>query len=320
MTDKVLVTGATGFVGRALCEQLVIKGISVRGTLLPSERPSALIPGVEGTTVEPLGPDTVWEGALDGVETVIHLAARVHIMADTSSDPLVDFRMVNVTGTKKLALDAIRAGIRRFVFVSSVKVNGEETFAPYTVRSPAEPVDPYGVSKWEAEQALRQMEKETGLEVVIVRPPLVYGPGVKANFLNLMKVVNRGMPLPLASVTNRRSFIFVRNLADALVCCASHSGAAGHTYFVGDGCAISTPELIRRLAGAMGVPQRLFPFPVSFLRLAGAVIGKSSAVDRLVGSLEVDGSAISNDLDWTAPYTMDDGLRETAEWFLEQAK
>jgi nucleoside-diphosphate-sugar epimerase len=177
------------------------------------------------------------------------------------------------------------------------------------------PSDPYGISKWEAEQALRKIEAETGLEVVIVRPTLVYGPGVKANFLNMMKIITKGIPLPFASVTNKRSLIYVGNLVDALATCAIHPAAAGNTYLVSDGEDVSTPELIRRTAAALGVPARLFPVPISLMRLAGAVTGKNAAVKRLLGSLTIDISKIRRELDWQPPFTMDEGLRETAEWF-----
>lgn len=315
MSGKILVTGATGFVGRALCERLLDDHSCVRGTLLPSESSSLLMPGVEGVVVGPLGPDTDWNAALAGVETVIHLAARVHIMNDTSADPLADFRLTNVAGTEKLARDAVQAGVKRLVFVSSIKVNGEEAESPYTESSPAHPVDAYGKSKWEAEQVLRRIESEDALEVVVVRPPLVYGPGVKANFFKLMKIVDAGFPLPLGSIQNRRSLIYVGNLADALVRCATHPAAAGHTYPVGDEDVVSTPELIRRIAAAMGVPCRLFPFPVPCLRLLGAMSGKRSAVDRLLGSLWVDSSAIRTELGWSPPFTMNDGLRDATVWF-----
>ena len=314
----VLVTGATGFVGRSLCTRLLAEGWSVRGTLLASESPAELVSGVEPAPVEPLGPDTAWSHVLAGADTVIHLAARVHIMDDPAADPLREFRTVNTEGTRRLAREAARAGVRRLVFISSIKVNGEEADAPYTEDSPARASDPYGISKWEAEQALRQIESETGLEVVIARPTLVYGPGVKANFLNMIKVVSRGYPLPLGSITNRRSLTFVGNLVDALTCCAVHPAAAGQTYLVSDGEDVSTPELIRRTAAALGVPARLLPFPPALMRLAGKLTGRSAAVRRLTGSLAVDSSKIRSDLGWQPPYTLDQGLGETARWFKGQ--
>jgi len=314
MKGTVLVTGATGFIGRFLCKRLTRDGLSVRGTLLASEGPSTLTGlGVEPVIVEPLSAATGWEHALAGVETVIHLAARVHIMDDPAADPLAEFRTVNVAGTTRLAREAARVGVRRLVFISSIKVNGEESAAPYRPDSPPNPSDPYGISKWEAEQALRKIEAETGMEIVVVRPTLVYGPGVKANFLNLMKVVSRRVPLPLASIDNRRSLIYVGNLVDVLATCAAHPAAAGQTYLASDGEDVSTPELIRRVAAALGVPARLLPFPLTLFRLAGKIFGKSGAVNRLTGSLVVDSSNLRNDLGWLPPFTMSQGLRETAE-------
>lgn len=311
----VLVTGATGFVGRFLCSRLLAEGFSVRATLLSSETSASLVTGVEPVTIQPLGSDTHWQHALTGIDTIIHLAARVHIMDDPSADPLTEFRKVNTEGTKQLANEAAKAGVKRLVFISSIKVNGEETELPYTENSPTQPTDPYGISKWEAEQALRQIEKETGLEVVVVRPTLVYGPGVKANFFNMLKAVQRGVPLPLASIANQRSLIYVGNLVDALAVCATHPAAVGQTYLVSDGEDVSTPELIRRTAAALGVPARLLPFPPSLMHLAGKLTGKSAAVNRLTGSLTVDSSKIRRELGWMPPFTMEEGLRETAAWF-----
>ncbi|MCM0081384.1 NAD-dependent epimerase/dehydratase family protein [Geomonas sp. Red32] len=317
---KVLVTGATGFVGRVVCRRLLDRGLAVRGTLLPGEPSLALVPGVEGATVDPLGPDTDWRQALQGIDGVIHLAARVHIMNDTAADPLVEFRKVNLAGTARLGAQAAECGVRRLVFVSSVKVNGEESPAPYRPDSPPKPIDPYGISKHEAEQALRRIEALSGLEVAVVRPTLVYGPGVKANFLQLMKVVERGIPLPLGSVDNRRTLVYVENLADALAACLLHPAAAGETFLVGEGGDLSTPDLIRGIARSLNRPARLYPIPCSLLRLAGRLTGKSGAVDRLLGSLTVDDSAIRGKLGWTPPFTTEEGLRETGAWFKNAIK
>lgn len=314
---NVLVTGATGFVGGFLCNHLLMKGLNVRGTLLHSESPAVLDPRVEPAEIEPLGSDTPWGHALSGIDAIIHLAARVHIMADPATDPLTEFRRVNTEGTKRLAHEAANAGVRRMVFISSIKVNGEESATPYTEDSPCQPTDPYGVSKWEAEQALRQIEAETGLEVVVVRPTLVYGPGVGANFLNLMKVVHRGIPLPFASIVNRRSLIYVGNLVDALTVCTIHPNAAGRTFLVSDGEDVSISELVRRTAAALGLSARLFPVPASLMRLAGTLTGRSEVVNRLTGSLAVDSSRIRRELGWTPPFKMEEGLRATAEWFLK---
>ncbi|SNB45066.1 SDR family oxidoreductase [Geobacter sp. DSM 9736] len=318
MNDKqsMLVTGATGFIGRAFCQLLIQKSYSVRGTMLSHEASTSLVDGVEPVLVEPLGPETSWKQALVGIDTVVHLAARVHMMDDPAADPLVEFRKANVAGTLKLACDAATQGVRRFVFISSVKVNGEESAIPYNSDSRPEPCDPYGISKWEAEQELRRIEAEMGIEVVIVRPTLVYGPAVKANFLNILKIISKGVPLPLASVNNRRSLVYLGNLVDALAVCAVHPGAAGKTYLVSDGEDVSTPELILRIANSMNTTARLFPFPAVLLLAAARMVGKRSVVQRLTGSLQVDSSKIRKDLNWVPPYTMMQGLQETGQWFL----
>jgi len=316
--NSILVTGATGFVGRYFCAGLVADGWLVRGAVRSDKDPQRLPPGVEPAIVGSIGPDTEWSQALAGVDIVVHLAARVHVMADSVADPLTEYRLVNTAGTERLAREAARAGVKRLVFLSSIKVNGEETTEPLTHESPTNPSDPYGVSKWEAEQALRRIEDETGLEVVVVRPPLVYGPGVKANFLSMMRVVQRGVFLPLGSVSNRRSLVFLGNLADALAVCATHPVAAGKTYFVSDGDDVSTPELVRRVARCLGKPARLFPCPPSLVRLAGRMSGKKAAIDRLLCSLVVDSGKIRQDLGWQPPFTLEEGLRVTGEWFQRQ--
>lgn len=313
---NILVIGTTGFIGRILCQRLLADSLQVRGTLLESESPLSIPDGVEPVVIEPLSSDTPWQHALSDIHSIIHLAARVHIMDDPSTDPLTEFRKVNVEGTARLAREAANAGVRRLVFISSIKVNGEESATPYTPDSLPAPSDPYGISKWEAEQALRSIEAETGLEVVIIRPTLVYGPGVKANFLNMLKIISRGIPLPLASINNNRSLIYVGNLVDALAICATHPAAAGKTFLVSDGEDVSTPELIRRTAAALGVPARLLPLPASFMTLAGKLTSKSGTVNRLTGSLTVDSSKIRQELGWKPPFTMEEGLRETAKWFL----
>ena len=317
---SVLITGVTGFVGRYLCAYLLQKRWAVRGTSSAFDNPATFINNIVLETIGSLGPDTQWGHALYNIDTIIHLAARVHVMNDPIGDLLAEYRLVNVAGTERLAREAAKAGVKRFVFISSVKVNGEEAPASYTSDSLPQPFECYGVSKWEAEQVLRCVEEETGLEVVIVRPTLVYGPGVKANFLNMMKAVQRGIPLPFASIDNKRSLIYVGNLADALAVCAMHPAAAGKTYLVSDGEDVSTPELIRRVASAMDMPARLFACSPSLLRLAGTVTGRGAAVNRLLGSLTVDSSMIRQDLGWLPPFTMDEGLRETARWFKENGR
>lgn len=316
-TPTVLITGANGFVGRALCQRMLAEGWLARGTVRSVEQAASLPAGAEAVMIRSIGPATDWTAALAGIDTIVHLAARVHVMRDTATDPLAEFRLVNVAGTEHLARVAASAGVKRFVYLSSVKVNGEGALAPYTELDAPAPMDPYGVSKWEAEQVLQKIAKETGLEVVILRPPLVYGPGVKANFLRLFEVVAHGIPLPLASVNNRRSLIYLKNLVDAIVTCGV-SQAAGQTYLVSDGVDVSTPDLIRQVAASLEKPPRLFPFPPFLITLAGELTGKSAGVDRLIGSFTVDCSKIRRELAWVPPYTLIGGLVETAQWFMGQ--
>jgi len=307
---QVLITGANGFVGRALCAELLRCGHTVRGALRRKEG-RALMEGVDPVVVGTINADTDWKAALATCNVVVHLAARVHVMDDTASDPLAAFREVNAEGTLNLARQAARSGVKRFVFISTVKVNGEGCDAPYRETDAAAPEDAYAISKWEAEQGLRQIERETGMEVVILRPPLVYGPGVKANFQRLLQVVRRGWPLPLGAIRNRRSLLYLGNFVDAIRLCVEHPAAAGQTFLLDDGEPVSTPELIRALARAMGRPARLLVIPVGMLEFAGALLGKRAAVARLTGSLWVDGSVIRTRLGWTPPFSMAAGLAAT---------
>lgn len=317
---RILITGATGFVGFTIIKRLLRENVRITAAVSSKSNAGQLPTEVEQVTVGPLSDSSDYSEALQNVDTVIHLAARVHVMNDNATDPLLEFRKVNLHGTVRLARQAVQYGVKRFIFISSVKVHGEETAIPYREDSPLVPLDPYGISKADAESALRQISGETGLEVVIVRPPLVYGPGVKANFLNMMKIITKGIPLPLASITNKRSLIYVGNLVDSLAVCARHPAAAGKTYLVSDGDDVSTPELIRRTAKALGVPARLFPVPASLMQLTGTVTGKRAAVNRLLGSLTVDSSKIRDELGWKPPFTMEEGLRETAEWYKKQIR
>lgn len=315
MSGEILVTGASGFVGQALCNELLRRGHPVRGALRSTASP--IQPGVRAAVVGDISANTDWSAALDGVEVVIHLAARVHVMHESAADPLAEFRSVNAAGTEHLARCAAASGVKRMVYASSIKVNGEQTSGgrKFSAADRPAPLDPYGVSKWEAEQALHRVSGETGLEVVVVRPPLVYGSGVKGNFAQMLKAVAKGIPLPFALLQNQRSLIYLGNLVDALITCATHPAAAGQTYLVCDGADVSTPELLRHLAAAMGVPSRLLPCPAALLQLAGKLAGKSQQVERLLGSLQVDGDKIRRDLNWVPPYSLQQGLRATAEWY-----
>lgn len=308
---RVLVTGANGFVGRALCDELLRYGQSVRGTLRQHEGRQALLERIEPIVVGTINAATDWKAALTGCEVVIHLAARVHVMDDTAQAPLALYRATNTDATLNLARQAAQAGVKRFVFVSTIKVNGEGRDEPYRESDAPAPQDPYAISKWEAEQGLWRIAEETGLEVVILRPPLVYGPGVKANFLRLMQWVKKGWPLPLGAVRNRRSLLYLGNFVDAIRVCVVHPAAAGQTFLLDDGEVVSTPQLIRAVARAMGRPARLLAIPVGLLELAGALLGKRAAVARLAGSLYIDSSAIRSHLGWTPPYSMQAGLEAT---------
>lgn len=313
--QSVLVTGANGFVGRQLCVELAKRNYPVRAVLRNSG--TLGITGCEEIRIANIDSVTDWTKALHGISTVIHLAARVHVMRDDASDPLAEFRRVNVIGTEHLARSAAASGVKRLIYVSSIKVNGEATHAAESFNETSMPLpqDPYGVSKWEAEQAVYRVAKETGLEIVIVRPPLIYGAEVKGNFVQMLGVLSKGVPLPLASVRNLRSIVYVGNLVDALIVCATHPDAAGQTYLVSDGEDISTPDLLRRLGSAMGCPARLLPCPSILLKQAGRLVGKTDQVERLIGSLKLDSGKIRRDLNWTPPFTLQQGLQATAEWY-----
>ena len=399
---KVLITGANGFIGRALCDKLLADGYQVRGAVRGAAQMTALPSGVEGVMVGDIGPETDWSEALKGIDGVVHLAARVHIMLESFADPLAEYRKVNVEGTKCLAIAAANAGVKRFVYISSVKVNGEGTdirgrrsevrgqektevgrkrderptsntrrararsrqverptsnekdeelatdphrltpvrssgptgqaqtfvratcsgknshrFAkekaegrsdPYTEMDKPEPRDAYAVSKWEAEQGLMAIAEETGLEVVIIRPPLVYGPGVKANFRSLMKWVQRGVPLPLGAVYNKRSFVALDNLVSFIIHCIDHPKAANEVFLISDGEDVSTTELLQKMARAFGKRSFLLPVPVGLMTFVAGLLGKRDVADRLFGSLQVDSSKARDLLGWKPLVSMDEGL------------
>lgn len=307
---KVLITGGTGFVGQLLARTIQAQGHDVVRAVRQAQPDSVLISTVDGSTS--------WHEALQGCDSVVHLAARVHVMNDKSTDPLREFRRVNVEGTANLARQAAAAGVRRFVSLSSVKVNGEATQVghPFAADDTPSPEDPYGISKHEAELVLRQIAKETGMEVVIIRPPLVYGPGVKANFASMMRWLCRGIPLPLAAVThNRRSLVALDNLVDLIVTCLNHPAAANQTFLVSDGEDLSTAELLKRLGAAMGHPARLFYLPPVLLKLGALVSNKPGIYQRLCGSLQLDIAKTRQLLGWTPPVPVDEGLRRAAEGF-----
>jgi len=302
---KILITGANGFVGRALCRNLHAHGhIVVPAVRKPSGLDDEIIVG-------DIGPSSDWTKPLNGCDAVVHLAARVHLMDDQAENPSALYRLANTDATLNIARQTAEAGVKRFVFVSTIKVNGEGRSTPYRETDVPAPEGPYAVSKWEAEQGLRRLAAEIGLEVVVLRPPLVYGPGVKANFQRLARAVRRGWPLPLGAIDNRRSLLYLGNLVDAIRLCAERSDAAGQTFLLDDGNPISTPDLIRAMAHAMGRKPRILKTPLPLLEAAGGFLGRRKAVARLTGSLFVDSSAIRSHLGWTPPFSMETGLKET---------
>jgi UDP-glucose 4-epimerase len=315
MSLQVLVTGANGFVGKAVSRALLQRGDGVLGAV---RRAHSAAEGVREWLLDVddfAGIEQRWPVGV-GCDAAIHLAARVHVTHETVADPLAAYRATNVEGALRVAAAARRAGARRFVFVSSVKAMAEaSTGRPIGEADTPAPVDPYGISKLEAERALLDYGRVSGLEIVVVRPPLVYGPGVRANFLQLMNAIARGIPLPLGAVRARRSLVFVDNLADALVHCATDPRAAGETFHVTDGRDLSVPELVRALAMQLHAPARLVPVPIGVLRMAGRLSGRSAQVDRLIGELRVDSSHIRERLGWVAPYTVEHGLLETVAWY-----
>lgn len=316
MLSKVLLTGGTGFVGCAVLNRLCQAG---RNVVACSRAESMDVPdGARFLRVLGFDANTDWKLGLDGVEVVIHSAARVHVMNEQSSDPLAEFRKVNVEGTLNLARQAAAAGVRRFIFLSSIKVNGEGTAPGMTYKAddvPA-PMDPYGVSKLEAEQGLQALAADTGIAVVIIRPVLVYGPGVKANFLSMMRWLSKGVPLPFGAIYNKRSLVALDNLVDLIVTCIDHPAAANQTFLVSDGDDLSTSELLQRMGVALDKSSRLLPVPSRFLEAGAAVLGKQALAQRLCGSLQVDITKTRELLGWTPPVCVDDALRQTAAHFL----
>lgn len=318
---RIVVTGATGFVGNALIQCLATADQYLSIAVTRSKQ-IELYPGVRSVHVEDIDSETNWIAALTGVDVVIHCAARVHVMDDQSSDPLVEFRQVNVEGTLNLARQAATFGVKRFIFVSSIKVNGEGT-APgesYKADDIPRPLDPYGISKMEAEQGLRVIAAETSMELVIIRPVLVYGPGVKANFLSMMRWLHKGMPLPFGALHNRRSLVALDNLVDLIVTCIEHPAAAYQTFLVSDGEDLSTTELLSKMAAALGKSSRLLPMPSRLLEAGASILGKRAISQRLCGSLQVDISKTRELLGWSPPVGVDEALRRTAVHFLAQQR
>lgn len=318
MADRVLVTGANGFIGARVCETLQARGSKVTAAI---RRRGALHGDEQGllTTVEvgDIGADTSWDQALDGCRYIIHLAARAHILDDDAADPLAQFRNTNVDGTIQLARAASNAGVKRFVYVSSIGVNGLSSDLPFLEDDVPRPTEPYAISKLESEIELRKLCGANGMELTIVRPTLVYGPGCPGNFARLLRLVASGLPLPFASVANRRSFIGVWNLADLLILCMTHPNAAGRTFLASDMQDISLPELLRVIAKSMNKPIRLIPVPPAMLMYAARLVNKLSLYEKLCGSLTVDASSLRDVLGWKPPVALEKGLAITAKHYAE---
>lgn len=305
----ILITGANGFVGKAVLAQTINRGYQTVA-VSRSPLPVALAP-VQGQIPE-LNANTDWQAILTGtnIDVVIHTAARVHQMQDSAADPVAEFRAVNTEGTLNLARQAAASGVKRFIFISSIKVNGEQTIAgkSFTAAQPAAPQDAYGLSKAEAEQQLRQLAAETGMAVVIIRPPLVYGYGVKANFAAMLNLAQKNLPLPLGAVSNKRSLVALDNLVDLIVTCIDHPKAANQTFLVSDDHDVSTTKLLQMMTQAAGKKPRLLPVPVSWLTLAARVMGKQAIIDRLCGNLQLDISHTRQTLGWAPPITVAEGI------------
>ena len=316
-----LVTGGTGFVGRALINRLAL--LSECSVIAPVRDMSTNFPaGVRSIPFASLDAVFDWSDGLKDVDCVVHAAARVHVMNDFSADPLVAFREVNVDFTLNLARQAAASGVKRFIFISSIKVNGEgtESGIAFNADDVPAPIDAYGTSKREAEQGLQALAAVTGMEVVIIRPVLVYGPGVKANFLSMMRWLYRGVPLPFGAIHNRRSFVAIDNLVDLIVICSGHPAAANQIFLASDGEDVSTTQLLRKLAGAMGKPARLLPIPVWLMSGAASLLGRRALSQRIFGSLQVDISKNRQLLGWIPPITLDNALALTAQHFLDSRK
>ena len=308
---RVLVTGANGFVGRHVCRRFLDAGWQVRGTVRSSGARSMLPKGVEPHEIESIENSNDWQRALGGVDVVVHLIARTHVLEDDAEDPLQEYRRINVEGTKQLLQACGDSSVQRFLFMSSIKAVGEGADRPYRESDPCEPEDGYGFSKREAEQLVTRFSLQTGIESVIIRPPLVYGPDVRGNFARLAKAVARGVPMPLGCVTKTRSMIFVDNLADATFVCATHPAAANELFHVADAEPISSRKLVQLLAASFDRPARLIPVPVPMLKWCGLLIGRSAEIERLVGTLTVSTDTIERLICWRPQISTDEGIRRS---------
>ena len=317
---RVLLTGVTGFIGGALARALHKQSYTVLGAV--RSKSNVVSSFVEQNIIGNILPDTNWRIALDNIDIVIHTAARVHVMSDTVDDPLEEFRNVNTHGTLNLARQAAESGVKRFIYLSSIKVNGEANLlaSPYTSDDIFIPSDPYALSKYEAEQGLLKLAEETQMEVVIIRPPLVYGSSVKANFLSMMKWLYKGIPLPFGSIYNKRSLVALDNLVDLIITCIEHPFAANEVFLVSDGEDLSTTELLNRTAIALGKKSLLLPVNQKLLEFCLRLIGKKALAERLCGSLQVDISKTKRLLNWEPPVSVGEGLQKTADYFKSSYK
>ena len=311
---KILLTGASGFVGKSVLHRLLAEGHEITTA---SRRNGAEVASiVTNFTVDGVHRDADWSAAMSGQQTVVHCAARVHVMTDLSVNPLEAFRAVNFLGTMNVARQAVNAGVRRFIFISSIGVNGAETFdMPFNSYDVAAPHSPYALSKYEAEVGLLQLAEKTGLEVVIIRPPLVYGPDAPGNFGSLMRWLRRGLPLPLGAIHNKRSLVARDNLVDFIATCVDHPAAVNQIFLVSDGEDLSTTQLLRRMGRALGCPARLLPVPSGLLKLGATLVGRSNVAQSLCGSLQVDISKSRQLLGWAPPLSVDEGLKKAAEGY-----
>ena len=316
----ILITGASGFIGKSLASKLNTMALPYRcairhsATCSDSEKNTVSVGNIDGTTD--------WQSALNNIKVVVHLAARAHIMVDSFTDPLAEFKKINTDGTLNLARQAARAGVKRFIFVSTIKVNGETTSgsAAFTEKSRPVPQDPYGISKLEAETGLQSIADETGMEVVIIRPPLVYGPGVKANFFSLMKLADNSLLLPFGAINNSRSMVYVGNLVDFIVRCIDHPAAANQIFLVSDNNDLSLAMLVRILRISLGRPLRLLSFPPGLFRCIALLLGKARMVEKLIGDLQIDSTKARNLLGWEPPHSVEQGIRATVAAYSQGKK
>jgi nucleoside-diphosphate-sugar epimerase len=316
--NRILITGSNGFVGQNLCKKLISKKYLIRKIIRSSLKKKE--EHSEVCNVGEINKDTNWSIALKNIDCVIHCAARVHSINEDKADSLDLYRKINVDGTRNLAEQSVKAGVKRIIFLSSIKVNGEETkfSSPFKYDDVPKPESSYAISKWEAEQALEAISKKYGIEIVIIRPPLIYGPNVKGNFLRLINLANHQIPFPISKVNNLRSFVSLNNLVDLICCCINHPSAPGKVFLVSDGMDISTLELIKKIGYALGKPQRLIPIPLFILRFLGKIIGKSSEVERLLGDCQVDCKNTCEVLNWKPYMKIDDGILESVKHYLSQ--